>query len=146
MKMNLFGCVLTGLAFSVCLGSVQAQATYAPPRTPDGRPDLQGVWTNASLTPLERPRSVKGPVISEEQALRAEGQRARMMAAQNSATNPAEGAPRAGQDVGGYNAFWIDPGTTYGLVKGERRTSWIVEPQDGRIPYSETGRKTYDGY
>jgi len=144
MKMNLFGCVLTGLAFSVCLGSVQAQATYAPPRTPDGRPDLQGVWTNASLTPLERPRSVKGPVISEEQALRAEGQRARMMAAQNSATNPAEGAPRAGQDVGGYNAFWIDPGTTYGLVKGERRTSWIVEPQDGRIPYSETGRKTYD--
>jgi len=47
-----------------------------------------------------------------------------------------------GSDLGkgrGYNAFWVDPGTRYGIVKGEARTSWIVEPEDGRIPFSDAG-------
>lgn len=144
MTAGLRSCVLAGASIVLLVGAAGAQTTYTPPRTPDGRPDLQGVWTNASLTPLERPRSVKGAVMADDQALRAEAQRARMMAAQNNATNPSEGAPRAGQDVGGYNAFWIDPGTTYGVVKGERRTSWIVDPADGRIPYSVDGRKAYE--
>src|SRR5690606_36475375 len=41
----------------------------------------------------------------------------------------------------GYNAFWIDPGTSYGLVKGSSRTSWIVEPASGQIPYSQDGAR-----
>ena len=40
----------------------------------------------------------------------------------------------------GYNAFWIDPGLQVGRVKGEYRSSWIVEPKNGRIPYSTSGR------
>jgi hypothetical protein len=41
----------------------------------------------------------------------------------------------------GYNAFWIDPGTRFGVVKGETRTAWITDPPDGKIPFSEAGRK-----
>jgi hypothetical protein len=41
----------------------------------------------------------------------------------------------------GYNAFWVDPGTRFGIVKGEARTSWIVEPADGRIPFSDAGNE-----
>ena len=37
----------------------------------------------------------------------------------------------------GYNAFWVDPGTQFGMVKGEARTSWITYPENGRIPFSE---------
>ena len=41
----------------------------------------------------------------------------------------------------GYNAFWIDPGTRFGVVKGETRTAWITDPPNGKIPYSDAGRK-----
>ena len=52
-----------------------------------------------------------------------------------------EGAPVVGGDPGGYNSFWLDPGRTYGQVKGEFRTSWIVDPADGQIPFSDAGKK-----
>lgn len=136
---------VTGLAAIVfALAPAAFGQTYTPPRMPDGKPDLQGAWTNASLTSLERSANFKSATLPAEQASQMEAQRARMMAAQNSPTNPADGAPRAGQDVGGYNSFWIDPGTTYGKVKGEYRTSWIVDPPSGRIPYSAAGKAMYD--
>lgn len=124
-------------------GAAMAQEAWKPPRTTDGKPDLQGVWTNASLTSLERPAG-QPLVIPADRAAQMEKQRAQMMAAQNNRTNPNEGAPRAGQSVGGYNTFWIDPGSRYGVVKGETRTSWIVDPPDGRIPYSKAGREAYE--
>jgi hypothetical protein len=41
----------------------------------------------------------------------------------------------------GYNAFWIDPGMTYNNVKGQYRTSWVIYPENGMIPYKEGGRR-----
>jgi hypothetical protein len=137
----------TALAICAVLAAAPAaafaQEAWKAPRTPDGKPDLQGVWTNASLTSLERPAN-QPLVIPADRAAQMEKQRAQMMAAQNNRTNPAEGAPQAGRDVGGYNTFWIDPGSRYGVVKGETRTSWIVDPPDGRIPYSQAGKEAYE--
>ena len=52
----------------------------------------------------------------------------------------AEGGAPAPGDPGGYNAYWLDPGRTLGQVKGEYRTSWIVDPADGQLPLSAAGR------
>ena len=46
------------LAASVAAAQAPSAKPYAPPRTPDGQPDLQGYWTNATYTPLERPNGV----------------------------------------------------------------------------------------
>lgn len=118
-------------------------ADYKAPRNPFGQPDLEGVWTNASLTSLERGPMFKTLTIPEDQARRAETARARMMEAAAKPTDPNAPAPKAGEDPGGYNAFWTDPGTRMGRIGGEVRTSWLVDPADGKLPYRPEGYKLY---
>jgi hypothetical protein len=121
-----------------------AQQAYSPPRTPDGKPDLQGFWSNVSLTSLERSGQFKSLVIPPEDAKRLEAQRAAADARGNQRTDPNSGAPRAGSDVGGYNSFYVDAGSSYGVINGEIRSSWIVDPSNGRIPYTAEGKKRFD--
>jgi hypothetical protein len=136
--------ILTALAAAVSLaGAAAAQTPYKAPRNAFGQPDLEGVWTNASLTGLERGPQFKALTIPEEQARQVEAARARMMAAQSRPTDPNAPPPAAGQDPGGYNAFWTDPGTRMGRIRGEVRTSWLVEPADGKLPYRPEGWKRY---
>lgn len=89
-------------------------------RTPWGHPDLQGVWTNATDTPLERPAAA-----GEKQTLTTEELKQREKAAAANLLN--EPVVRAG-DPGTYNAFWRDP------IRPTTRTSLIIDPPDGRIP------------
>ena len=99
-------------------------------RTPWGDPSLQGIWTNATITPLERPPELADkPFLTEEEVAALE-QRAQQDLF-------VERAPRPG-DVGTYNRVWGDRGTR--VASG--RTSLIVDPPDGRIPYTPEGRKT----
>ena len=117
-----------------------AETGYISPRTEYGAPDLQGTWSLATQTNLERAARFGGKlVIPEEEALRIE---AMFQAFFNSdqPSDPNRDAPEAGQDVGGYNTFWMDPGDRLALVNGEIRTSIIVDPADGQLPYSEQGR------
>jgi hypothetical protein len=134
--------VAIAAAFSLAAGAAAAQA-YKAPRNAFGQPDFSGVWTNASVTQLERPAQFKSLVITPEQAKAMEAGFAQMRSADAAPTDPKAPAPKAGQDPGGYNAFWIDPGTKVGAIKGELRSSWITEPADGRLPYSAEGRKFF---
>lgn len=111
------------------------------PRTADGHPDLQGNWSNATLTPLERPAGV-GRALTPEQVTRLEKIRADTAEQLSKSSDPNRPAPPKGGDgstgaagnVGGYNYFWIDAGDHMASVNGERRSSIVVDPADGRVP------------
>ena len=112
--------------------SAAANTTTAadPPRTPWGDPDLQGQWTGSTLTPLERPEELAGKqFLTEEEAAGLEEH-----ADQNLFVEP---VPREG-DPGGYNRVWLEPATR---LVGDRRTSLIVDPPDGQIPFTPEGRR-----
>jgi hypothetical protein len=111
------------------------------PRTPDGRPDLQGTYDLATLTPVERPANMPA-VLSDEEARKLERQVALVRAVTSQASKGDRAAPPVGGDgstgaagnVGGYNTFWLDPGSAYTIVNGQKRSSLIVDPPDGRVP------------
>ncbi|MFT3724054.1 MAG: hypothetical protein QM773_10740 [Hyphomonadaceae bacterium] len=135
----------TALVLSVALAAfaalpAAAQAKYEPPRTPDGKPDLQGAWTNSSITTLERTNASLPLVLNPEQVKRMEDTRA-MQAAADAAPTKTQVAPEAGGNIGGYNLFWIDRGEKVGVVAGQARSSWITDPANGKIPFSADGQK-----
>lgn len=120
-----------------------SRAASVNPRTPDGHPDLQGTYDLATLTPLERPEDLGGKAtFTRAEAASLEQQSAERRARQNAPIDKNRAAPPIGGDgsrgaagnVGGYNAFWIDNGTSYVIVNGEPRTSLIVDPRNGRVP------------
>jgi hypothetical protein len=96
------------------------------PRTVDGHPDLQGVWSFASLTPLERPDELAGKTVLTEKEAIDYGQT--LVRALDHDTP--DGAERLCKGTGNYNEFWYDRGA---LIK-TRRTSLIVDPSNGKIP------------
>ena len=97
------------------------------PRSPDDRPDLHGVWYFNTTTPLQRPERLgdKARYTEEEHAA---------LAARSAEFRPFDAHPPAGS-VGAYNQFWWDRG---GPVD-DRRTSLIVDPDNGRLPPLTSG-------
>jgi hypothetical protein len=122
---------LCGGALFAALAAAQAPApldaaAYSPPRLPSGKPDLQGLWSNALVTPLERPAEFADkPFLTEEEAKEYARQRVE-------ATNRDNRQNSADADVLlAYNDFWWDSGNTSVRTL---RTSLIVDPPNGRIP------------
>jgi hypothetical protein len=114
--------------------------TWTMPRTADGHPDMQGIWTNATLTPLER--GVVTAITGERVGLPA-------ISTLNVSDQDAAIIENRIKDVGSfdrrdggadsdvsraYNNLFIDRGTELARVDGSKRTSLIIDPPDGRIP------------
>ncbi|HEX3699903.1 MAG TPA: hypothetical protein VHV27_04445 [Phenylobacterium sp.] len=144
MRKRILQAALVGVLSAAGLALAAHAADYHAPRTAFGQPDLQGVWTNASLTTLERPAGLGALTISDAQAAAIEKRRAQRLTAANRPTNPNDPAPPVANDPGGYNASWTDPGTTMGRIGGQVRTSWLIDPADGKLPYSSQGRTAFD--
>lgn len=128
------------LAASAAPGALAQQAPQgAHPR------DLTGVWTNANKTPVSRPRNQPKLVVSAEEAKRiADGAAIAGVAPSEAGLvdkiDPNAPAPAKGSaDFGtkGYNSFWLSTGDSLAKVKGEYRTSNIVDPPDGQIPHKD---------
>lgn len=106
---------------------------YQPAKTWFGDPDLQGVWTNASLTTLERPDYFDSLEISEEQVIAAKNNSERFNEALDNPYETGE-TPESGGDVGGYNVAWMDPGNDFIKLNGKYRSSIITYPENGKLP------------
>ena len=137
MKINKLVSIV-GLFVSV--SALAAETGYISPRTEFGTPDLQGTWSIATQTNLERAARFGGNLaISAEEALQIETMFQAVFAS-DAPSDPNRDAPEAGENVGGYNTFWMDPGDRLAVVNGEIRTSILIDPADGQLPYSEQGR------
>lgn len=121
---------------SAMSASAQSKAAaWTPPRTPDGQPDLQGVWTNATITPLERPASMAGKAFLTEEEVAAIEKR--------TADNRAAGDKFGPLESGSYNRFWYDDGTK---VLATRQTSLVVDPPNGQVPVRPSAEARRDDY
>jgi hypothetical protein len=155
--MNSTGKLACMAALCVC-GTAQA-ATPALKRAVDGHPDLQGVWTSATLTRLERPEEFGDRlVLTDAEVRKIEGTEADYVAnaAKPSDLNKANPDCTRFQFGCGYNNFWIDRGSKVVTINGEKRSSLIVDPANGKVPpltdarrkelaSARRGRGDYDG-
>ena len=126
--------LLTFIVFMTLPGSTTAQDVL---ETPWGAPNLQGVWDFRTITPLQRPEELgEQAFLTEEEAANLEQE---AVDRDEQLLNQAARRTEAGGDVGAYNNFWMDRGTN---IVGDRRTSLIVDPPNGRFPpVTEAGRQ-----
>jgi hypothetical protein len=123
-----------GLTLLIATTIVAAQSTaYKAPRTPDGQPDLQGFWTNATYTPLERPDGVTKQYYTPQEA-----EALIKKAAQGES---AQTTPGTTADVHyDFSQFGLD--RSQSTFVRSLRTSLIVDPPDGKIPpVNDEGKK-----
>jgi hypothetical protein len=128
---------------------------YAAPRTAWGAPDLMGIWSNASITPLTRPAALKDKaVLSEDDVRKMEADVQTEIVEGNQPTDPNAPADfvakstverpefkAAGGAVGGYNRGWLDPGNHVMRVNGEPRSGILTTP-NGQAPARKAGAAT----
>ena len=131
VSFTLVVCAASGAVSEAQQAATSSSASaWAAPLTPDGRPDLQGVWTNATLTPLERPERLGGRAfLTEDEVAALEAQAVGRQAVADEPGARAQALAKG--DVGSYNQFWFDSGTT---ILPSRQTSLVVDPPDGRVP------------
>ena len=121
-------------------------------RAPDGHPDLTGTYDVATMTPVERPAGVKSLTLTKEEAAALEMYEAERQKKNDAPLDADRKAPPVGGEtttgksylefleragggvVGGYNNFWLAGGTQLIVVDGQKRSSLVMDPPDGKIP------------
>ena len=112
----------------------QPEPGWTLPRTPAGQPDLQGSWSFATITPLQRPSEYTGREFLTDEEVAALN-----LDASTRASSERRPDLTAQRDLDlAYDQFWWDRGTSDG------RTSLIVDPPDGRIPFTPDGQQRID--
>jgi hypothetical protein len=130
-----------------------AKPAAAVRRTADGHPDLSGTYDIATITPIERPAEAGGRlVITDEEAAAAAAYEKQREAKDAAPLSADRGAPPAGGErvatktwleqveqfagggTGGYNRFWIEQGRQMITVEGQKRSSILIDPPDGKVP------------
>jgi hypothetical protein len=121
--------VLLAISAAVLTLSAAQAGPYRAPRDAAGHPDLGGLWTSTSLTELERPGAFTTLMVPDAEAQAYEKRR------------PGEFVTTDIDDIGGRQSeaeFW-DVGGKLARIDGKARSSWIVDPTDGRLPYRPQG-------
>jgi len=117
------------IAAAICIAGQPALAQNGVmPRTSFGAPDLEGVWSTLTATPLERLPAFDGPTTTEE------------LAAAYSRISPETFTSDTSDGVGARQSEWWEFGEEMTRINGEIRSALIVDPPDGRMPYSDAGR------
>jgi hypothetical protein len=137
------GVLALGIVVAVTAGPVAGQGpsnrSWTPPRTPTGQPDLEGVWTNNGVTPLQRPEALKdrefltdaevanlkrraAELFESQQAGDLIGDRLFQEIIKDPNLRPFD------PDTGNYNSFWLVDRSV------DNRTSLIIDPPNGRLP------------
>ena len=128
--------IMMTLALTLVPASAVAQSTdrTMPMRTPDGLPDVSGIFTFRTLTPFQRPNQFEGreTLNAEEAATFEASERTRQ---NRDLFDPELGAnnyrPREEGGVLSYNEFWYERGVE---LTSDKRTSLVIDPPDGRLP------------
>jgi hypothetical protein len=151
-------CLIAAAAVWLTAATAGAQAAkpaakaWTMPRTADGHPDLQGTYDVATMTPVERLPGVTSLVLTKEEAAAMEAYEAQRQLKNDAPLSGDRSAPPVGGEtttgksylefleragggvVGGYNNFWLAGGTKLITIDGQKRSSIVVDPPDGRIP------------
>src|SRR4051812_25457724 len=118
---RLIGC---SLAAALCASAAFAAAPYRAPLTWAGVPDLGGMWSNSSLTDVERPDELKSLVVPEKEAAAFE-------------KDHRGKTPKDPEDtVGGNDSEWWETDVGLARIRGQARSSWLVAPASGKLPRS----------
>jgi hypothetical protein len=134
--------VLMGAGTVVSAQTTAPNKAWKAPRTLDGQPDLQGNWTNATITPFSRDAKYGDRlVMTADEARALESAEAEGNAKADAPTDPKLKIQDLPTDCGrgftgvncGYNSFWVDPGTKIMTINGEKRTS-ILTTLNGKAP------------
>jgi hypothetical protein len=151
--------LFTAATLAVGVGQVTLAAQAAKPtakavgpRTADGTPDFTGTYDLATMTPVERPNGVTSLGLSDKEAHALEAYERARQQKNDAPLDPNRGAPPVGGErtqpksylefleqagggaVGGYNNFWLQGGDTVISVDGQKRSSLVIDPEDGKVP------------